>query len=141
MAIAISVFNPIRFMIEKLFASPSYNASKVLMDVAVLRQEIFASNLANLETPGYKRLQVSGDFTKVFNEALKSGSLSKVGKLQMPSVSPDLASPAQRKDGNNVVMQDELLAMGKNGSEYEALVDFVSGSMRTLKVAITGRTQ
>jgi flagellar basal-body rod protein FlgB len=125
-------------MIEKLFSSPSYDASKVLMDVAVLRQEIFASNLANLETPGYKRLQVSGDFTKVFNEAMKSG---RAGKVQMPGVSQDLATPAQRKDGNNVVLQDELLAMGKNGSEYEALVDFVGGSMRTLKVAITGRSQ
>jgi flagellar basal-body rod protein FlgB len=125
-------------MIEKLFSSPSYDASKVLMDVAVMRQEIFASNLANLETPGYKRLQVSGDFTKVFNDAMKSGQ---VGKVQMPAVSQDLATPAQRKDGNNVVLQDELLAMGKNGSEYEALVDFVGGSMRTLKVAITGRSQ
>jgi len=125
-------------MIEKLFSSPSYNASKVLMDVAVLRQEIFASNLANLETPGFKRLQVNTDFTKVFNEALKSGN---VGKVQMPTVSKDLATPAQRKDGNNVVLQDELLAMGKNGSEYEALVDFVGGSMRTLRVAITGRNQ
>jgi len=111
------------------------------MDVAVLRQEIFASNLANLETPGFKRLQVSTDFTKVFNEALKSGSVGKIGKVQMPTVSKDFATPAQRKDGNNVVLQDELLAMGKNGSEYEALVDFVGGSMRTLKMAITGRTQ
>lgn len=125
-------------MIEKLFSSPSYDASKALMDVAVLRQEIFASNLANLETPGYKRLQVSGDFAKTFSEALKS---NKLGKLQAPSVVTDVATPAQRKDGNNVVLQDELLAMGKNGSEYEALVDFVGGSMRTLKMAITGRIQ
>lgn len=125
-------------MIEKIFSTPSYDASKILMDVSVMRQEIFASNLANLETPGYKRLQVSGDFSKVLNEALKTGKLSKVA---MPSVSQDLLSPAQRKDGNNVVLQDEMLAMNKNGSEYEALVDFVSGSMRTLKVAITGRSQ
>jgi flagellar basal-body rod protein FlgB len=125
-------------MIEKLFSTPSYDASKLMMDVSVMRQEIFASNLANLETPGYKRLQVNGDFSKVFNEALKSGNVSKV---KLPSAVQDFLSPAQRKDGNNVVLQDELLAMGKNGSEYEALVDFVSGSMRTLKMAIIGRAQ
>jgi flagellar basal-body rod protein FlgB len=125
-------------MIEKLFSTPSYDASKLMMDVSVMRQEIFASNLANLETPGYKRLQVNSDFSKVFNEALKAGSVSKV---KMPSAMQDFLSPAQRKDGNNVVLQDELLAMGKNGSEYEALVDFVSGSMRTLKMAIIGRAQ
>ena len=125
-------------MIEKIFSTASYDASKMLMDVAVLRQEIFASNLANIETPGFKRLQVSSDFSKVFNEALKARQL---GKVPNPEVVKDLATPAQRKDGNNVSLQNELLQMGKNGSEYEALVDFVSGSMRTLKVAITGRTQ
>jgi flagellar basal-body rod protein FlgB len=125
-------------MIEKLFSIPSYDASKILMDVAVLRQEIFSSNLANLETPGYKRLQVSGDFSKAFNEALKADNL---GKVKMPAVVQDLLSPAQRKDGNNVVLQNELLEMGKNGSEYEALVDFVGGSIRTLKMAISGRVQ
>lgn len=125
-------------MIDQIFALPSYDASKLMMDVSTMRQEIFASNIANLETPGYKRLQISSDFTKVFNEALKSGNLSKV---QLPSALKDVTSPAQRKDGNNVVLQDELLGMGKNASEYEALVDFVNGSMRTLKVAITGRSQ
>lgn len=108
------------------------------MDVAVMRQEIFASNLGNIETPGYKRLEVSKDFNKVFADAMKA---NKVSSVQAPRVVKDLDSPAQRKDGNNVLLQDELLAMGKNGSEYEALVDFVSGSMRTLKMAITGRTQ
>ncbi len=125
-------------MIEKLFSSPSYDASKRLMDVAVLRQEIFASNIGNLETPGYKRLELDKDFSKVFAEAMKAGNAGSVG---LPKTNIDLASPAQRKDGNNVVLQDELLAMGKSVGEYEALVDFVNGSMRTLKTAITGRTQ
>ena len=125
-------------MIEKIFSSASYDGSKVLMDVAVMRQEILSSNLGNIETPGYKRMEVSKDFGKVFAKAVKAG---KPGSLAMPGVNVDLASPAQRKDGNNVILQDELLAMGKNGSEYETLVDFVSGSMRTLKQAITGHVQ
>lgn len=125
-------------MIEKLFSSPSYDGSKVMLDVAITRQEIFSSNLANIETPGYKRLELSKDFSKVFAEAMKAG---KPGSVQAPSVHTDLQSPAQRKDGNNVVLQDELLAMNKNGAEYEALVDFVSGSMRTLRMAIQGRSQ
>lgn len=125
-------------MIEKIFSSPSYDGSKLMLDVAVMRQEIFSSNLGNIETPGYKRLEISKDFSKVFAEALKAG---KPASVQMPTVSPDLHSPSQRKDGNNVVLQDELLAMGKNGAEYEALAEFVSGSMRTLKMAIQGRSQ
>jgi len=125
-------------MIEKIFSSPSYDGSKLMLDVAVMRQEIFSSNLGNIETPGYKRLEISKDFSKVFAEAMKAG---KPASIQMPSVNADFHSPSQRKDGNNVVLQDELLAMGKNGAEYEALAEFVSGSMRTLKMAIQGRSQ
>ena len=125
-------------MIDKIFSSPSYDGSKFMMDVAITRQEIFSSNLGNIETPGYKRLELSKDFTKVFAEAMKAG---KPAATQMPTVATDLHSPAQRKDGNNVVLQDELLAMNKNGAEYETLVDFVNGSMRTLRMAIQGRSQ
>jgi flagellar basal-body rod protein FlgB len=125
-------------MIDKLFSSPSYEGSKVLMDIAITRQEIFSSNLGNIETPGYKRIELSKDFSKVFAEAMKAGKPSSV---KAPEVYTDLDSPAQRKDGNNVVLQDELLAMNKNGAEYETMVDFVNGSMRTLKMAIQGRSQ
>ena len=125
-------------MIEKLFSSPSYDGSKMLMDVAVLRQEIFSSNLGNIDTPGFKRLELSKDFGKVFAEAMKAG---KPASVLLPTVQSDLLSPSQRKDGNNVVIQDELLAMGKNTAEFEAVSEFVSGSMRTLRMAIQGRSQ
>ncbi len=125
-------------MIDKIFSSPSYDGSKVMLDVAVMRQEIFSSNLGNIETPGFKRLEMSKDFNKIFADAVKAG---KPASVQRPGFAADLHSPSQRKDGNNVVLQDELLAMNKNGAEYETMVDFVSGSMRTLRMAITGRTQ
>lgn len=125
-------------MIDKIFSSPSYDGSKVMMDVAITRQEIFSSNLGNIETPGFKRLELSKDFTKVFAEAMKAG---KPASVQMPTVATDLFSPSQKKDGNNVVLQDELLAMNKNGAEYETMVDFINGSMRTLRMAIQGRSQ
>jgi flagellar basal body rod protein FlgB len=40
-----------------------------------------------------------------------------------------------------VVLQEELLAMGKNTVEYDALSEFVSYSMRIARMAITGRAQ
>ncbi len=124
-------------MIEKLLSSPSYDGSKMLLDVAIQRQQAIASNLANIETPGYKRIEVEKGFSAVFANALNAGSPLRAG---LPKVVTDLESPAQRKDGNNVVLQDELMAMSKNSAEYEALGEFVSFSMRTLRMAITGRT-
>jgi flagellar basal-body rod protein FlgB len=124
-------------MIEKLLSSPSYDGSKMLLDVAIQRQQAIASNLANIETPGYKRIEVEKGFSSVFAQALNAGSPLKAGS---PKVVTDLDSPAQRKDGNNVLLQDELMAMSKNSAEYEALGDFVSYSMRTLRMAISGKS-
>ena len=39
-------------MIESLFSSKNYQASKKLLDAATLRHEALATNLANVETPG-----------------------------------------------------------------------------------------
>jgi flagellar basal-body rod protein FlgB len=108
------------------------------MDAAVVRHEIVASNLANLETPGFKRSSLPKDFDTVFRAALNEGKLS---GLSVPTAVVDLESPAQRKDGNNVVMQDELMAMNKNAAEYEALSEFVSGTIKTLRMAVVGHAQ
>jgi flagellar basal-body rod protein FlgB len=124
-------------MIEKLLSSPSYDGSKMLLDVAIQRQQAIASNLANIETPGYKRIEVDKGFSKVFAQAMNAGA--PLG-TPVPKVLTDYDSPSQRKDGNNVILQDELMAMSKNSAEYEALGDFVSYSMRILRMAITGRS-
>jgi len=125
-------------MIEKLLSSANYDASKRLLDVAILRHEALSSNIGNLETPGYKRVDLPKNFQTALNEAIKSG---KTASIAFPNLIADLDSPAQRKDGNNVVLQDELMVMNKNAAEYEALTEFVSGSVRTLKMEISGRTQ
>jgi len=125
-------------MIEKILSTPSYDGSKVLMDVAIQRQGAISSNIANIETPGFKRLEIDRGFSTVFANALRAGNPSSVA---MPSMRTDLSSPSQRKDGNNVILQDELLALGKNGVEYDALSEFVSYSMRIARMAISGRSQ
>ena len=124
-------------MIDRLFASPVYEGAKKLLDVTLMRQEALTSNIANIETPGYKRVDIQADFSAAFAEALKSGG---VRGVKMPEVTQDIAARSQRKDGNNVVLDEELMQMGKNVVEYEALTDFVSGSLRQLRVAISGKS-
>jgi hypothetical protein len=46
-------------MIDALFTDSDYVAAKKMLDVTVLRHQAIASNLANVETPNYKRLDVS----------------------------------------------------------------------------------
>ena len=121
-------------MIENLFTQGNYAATKQMLDASVLRHEALASNLANIETPGYKRLEISRDFQKEFAAALRAG-----GSVPTPVLAQDTVTPSQRKDGNNVVLDRELLAMNQNGAEFDALTEFVSGSIKQLRLAITGR--
>jgi flagellar basal-body rod protein FlgB len=45
-------------MISALFSQPNYVGAKKMLDATVLRHEAIASNLANIETPNYKRMDV-----------------------------------------------------------------------------------
>ena len=121
-------------MIENLFNQGNYAATKQLLDASVLRHQALASNLANIETPGYKRLDIPREFPKEFEAALRAGR-----SVPTPVISEDTLTPSQRKDGNNVVLDNELMVMSRNGAEYDALTEFVSGSIKQLRLAITGR--
>src|SRR5262249_48636803 len=105
-----------RAMIERLFATPTYDASKHLLDAAALRQEALAANVANAETPGYKRVDLDQSYATDFAACLRAGrSASSV----TPKLVEDTAASSQRADGNTVEVDKELLAMGKNGAEFE----------------------
>ena len=124
-------------IIESLFSSKNYQASKKLLDAATLRHEGLATNLANVETPGYKRVDLPKTFAAEFAARMRAGTIATAA---MPKLTEDLAATSQRKDGNNVELDKELLALGKNVSEYDTLTEFVSGSLKQLRLAITGRT-
>lgn len=124
-------------MIDRLFASPNYDASKRLLDAAALRQEAIAGNIANAETPGYKRVDLAPSFGEEFAARLRAGDPASAPR---PTLMRDASAVSERSDGNNVQVDKELLAMGKNGAEFEVLTEFVSGSLKQLRMAITGRT-
>ena len=124
-------------MIEKLFSSDNYAMSKTMLDVAATRHEALAANIANAETPGYRRVDVAKTFLQELQNNFKAGEPgAPVGKTL---IERDAAARSTRADGNNVELDSELLKLGSNEMQYEALADFVSGSLARLKTAITGR--
>ena len=123
-------------MIEQLFSGANYQATKQLLDVATLRHEALAANLSNIETPGYKRVDLPKDFSEEFAAHLRAGGGA---AAPAPKIVEDSAATSRRKDGNTVQLDKELLAMSKNSAEYDMLTEFMSGSIKQLKLAITGR--
>jgi len=124
-------------MIESLFSDPNYAASKVLLDATAERQEALASNIANVETPGYKRVDLAKSFTEAFTAQVKAGQAS---DIPQPTIEMDPNGGAERQDGNNVQLDKELMDMSANSLQYDTLTEFVSGSLKQLQMAITGRS-
>jgi flagellar basal-body rod protein FlgB len=126
-------------MIDPIFHTDNYQVARKLLDAAALRQEAIASNIANAETPGYRRLEVSRDFADQLKARSRTGDLARTAATITPTLVQDPFARSVRPDGNSVEIEKELLAMNKNAVEYEYLSDIVSGNIKQLKMAITGR--
>ncbi len=127
-------------MINPIFQSDNYQLARNLLDAAALRQEAIASNIANAETPGYRRLDVSPDFAERLKARSQTGELTRGSDVLRPTLFQDPYARSVRPDGNSVEIERELLAMNQNAVEYEFLSDVVTGNIKQLKMAITGRS-
>lgn len=126
-------------MVDPVFQSTNYQLARKLLDAAALRQEAIASNIANAESPGYRRLEVSPDFATQLRSRLEAGELARADDTLRPVLVEDPHARTVRPDGNTVDVENELLAMNRNSVEYEFLSEVVSRNIKQLKVAITGR--
>jgi len=127
-------------MIDPIFQTDNYQLARKLLDAAALRQEAIASNVANAETPGYRRLDVAPDFAEQLKASVAQGELGTTGAGLRPKLAVDLNARSLRPDGNTVEIERELLAMNRNAVEYDYLSEVVSNNLKQLKVAITGRS-
>ena len=125
-------------MIDALFNQPDYLAAKKELDAISLREQAIASNIANLETPGYKRLDVAPSFDAELQRACASGNPQQIAALQ-PQLQVDPNAVASSPDGNTVNLEQELLAMNQNTLAHALETQFVSDSLYRIKMAITGQ--
>lgn len=125
-------------MISALFEQSNYVATKRLLDASVARHEAIASNLANLETPNYKRLDLDPSFVQELSRAVASGNASEISGIQ-PRLAVDSQAIAQTKDGNTVQLETELVRMGQNFVEHSLETQMITSSLMRLRLAITGR--
>lgn len=125
-------------MIDGLFNQTNYVAAKKMLDATALRQEAIASNLANLETPRYKRVDVGPDFAAELQQAVASKDAGRIAGVQ-PQLAVDSSAVPVRKDGNTVQLETELLKLNQNFMEHQLETQLVSGALLKLRLAITGR--
>ncbi len=127
-------------MIDPIFQSDNYQLAQKLLDATVMQQEAIASNVANAETPGYRRLDIAPDFAQQLKSRMAAGDFAKTAASLKPQIAEDTTARSMRPDGNTVEIEHELLAMNQNSVQHEYLAEIISGNLKQLKIAITGRT-
>ena len=125
-------------MLEAIYARESYVALKKTLDAAVLRHKAIASNLANIETPNYKRIDISPDFEARLQNAVSSGDVSNIFRVR-PQIEVDRTAVADALNGNTVKMEDELLHLQRNTLTHTFALQVLGRSLNKIKSAITGR--
>ncbi|MBL4850117.1 MAG: hypothetical protein JKY65_31710 [Planctomycetes bacterium] len=104
-----------------------------LLDVAALRQEVIASNIANASTANYQRRTVR--FEDMFREAL--ATKGRVDEVE-PRVEVD-KTPGAGPNQNNVTRERELADLSANALRYELLARAGTVKLGILRAAIEGR--
>jgi flagellar basal-body rod protein FlgB len=125
-------------MIEALFNQPTYLAAKKSLDAITLRQEAIANNIANLETPGYKRVDVAPSFETQLEQACASGDVNEINSLK-PTLAVDTTAVASSRDGNTVHLQNELMQLNENSVAHSLETQLVSGMLERMQMAITSK--
>jgi flagellar basal-body rod protein FlgB len=126
-------------MIDALFNDPNYLAAKKSLDAVALRQEAIASNLANLETPGYQRVDLSPSFKAELERACAANDTSQLAALK-PALAVDPNAVAHSRDGNTVSLESEMMQLNQNMLAHTLETQLVSASLLKLQMAITGKT-
>lgn len=125
-------------MIDEILERENYVLAKKLLDVSHSRHQALAGNLANAETPGFKRSDIKVNFAQELQKLASSNDLASIAQLEAP-IEVDLNSPSVRPDGNNVQLDTELLKMNQNSMQFEFLAQYASNSLNRIKTAITGQ--
>ena len=97
-----------------------------------LRQKAIANNVANLETPGYRRIDVK------FEELLAK-SLDSSGSVDLSKLEPQIYRPRQtpvKSNGNDVSLENEVGEMIKNSLRYTTFIRLLNKKYRAIELAM-----
>lgn len=119
------------------------------LDASSQRQRVLSNNVANVDTPNFKRSDV--DFQKVLGQALGEVGENLPLKVTSPMhlQKPDAAdssgvvtdqSSTFRTDGNNVDIDREMANVAENGLYYNSVTRAVSSQLGLLRMVIQQRS-
>ncbi|WP_069649617.1 flagellar basal body rod protein FlgB [Caloranaerobacter ferrireducens] len=128
-------------MLNGIFST--VNFLKFALNGTWLRHEAISNNIANVDTPGYKRITV--EFEDILNESLENRAikLKVTNRLHIKSQHNNLEprvieqmNTSTRLDGNNVNIDTEMANLAKNTIMYNALIRQTASEFSRIKSVI-----
>ena len=124
---------------SKVSDSSVIDALRRQMSIAVAKQVASAGNLANVDTPGYKAKEIT--FSDALKTKLAAPANSTFPNSRTSAAAIDVSTreaeglPA-RRDGNNVQLDRELLAMSRAAGDFSAAQTALAAKFRLVRYAI-----
>jgi flagellar basal-body rod protein FlgB len=113
-----------------------FDVLRQVLDASSLRQRVIANNVANVNTPGYHRLEVA--FEDDLAKALDGASCGHALPVVEAKVIETAGLP-ERVDGNNVNIDQEMGDLSTNSLLYQAAAQIIASRVGQLRSAITGQ--
>lgn len=127
-----------------------YSKSSILeksLNASWARNDAISQNLANVDTPKYKRKDIA--FEEFLNDSMGRTSLEgkvtdkrhiaintrDVNKIE-PTLVEDNSDSSMRIDGNNVDIDSEMANLAKNQIKYNALIQMINSNYSKIKSVI-----
>ncbi|SES79724.1 flagellar basal body rod protein FlgB [Anaerobranca gottschalkii] len=130
-----------------LFSSPIFKVLEKSIEGSTVRHQVLSNNLANIDTPGFKRSDV--EFKSLLRQSLSNkgirGNLTNprhipIGRKSLNDIYPKIYrdnSTTMRLDGNNVDIELEGAEMAKNTIYHSAMVQQLIKKFNTLQTVIS----
>lgn len=118
------------------------NVLQKAADASWTRNDVLANNIANMDTPGYKRQDVN--FEAQLKQALRSTKFksvdARVGAINASELKPrvytDSVGFSYRLDGNNVDIDTETTALAANQIKYNGLIASMNQEFMNLQTVM-----
>ena len=107
-----------------------------LMDATAVRQQVVSQNLANLNTPGYQRLEVT--FEDQFQKAL-AGSGDPARAADVKASVKQSEGGTTRPDGNSVDLDQEMGELQRTALMFQTYTKLLETRIGMMRRAMDGR--
>jgi flagellar basal-body rod protein FlgB len=105
---------------------PISNTLEHFMTLLSARQKLVASNIANVDTPGYKTQDID------FQAELRSASAG------LTPVATNVPGLKVKNDGNNVSLDREARLLAENTLRFNIASNLLRSQIKTVRMAIEG---